>query len=102
MGELEPITDIRSHELGIVVEGVAPTLEVAKELTNLAARNFMYARLKNIRGTAGAAAFLSDEVLVARPGYEWKMKHAMPADPMEWFESKIERMTNQQKIEAHS
>ncbi len=102
MGELEPITDIRSHELGIVVEGVAPTLEVAKELTNLAARNFMYARLKNIRGTAGAAAFLSDEVLVARPGYEWTMNHAIPADPMEWFELKIERITHQQKVGAHS
>jgi len=31
MGELEPVKEIRSHELCVVVEGVAPTKKLAEE-----------------------------------------------------------------------
>lgn len=93
MGELEPVREIRSHELGIVVEAVAPTKDQAAELANLAGRNFMYARLPGLRGTAGAAAFLSDEVLPARAAYRWTMNHVVTVeDPMELFRLEIEEV----------
>ena len=43
MGDLEPVKEIRSHELCVVVEGIAPTRDEVMELTNLAGRNFLYA-----------------------------------------------------------
>jgi len=93
MGEREPQAHIRSHEVGVVVEGVAPTQELAREITGLAARNFLYARLPGIRGTAGTAAYLSDEVLAARPGYEWTINHVVPVkDPLELFPIHLERV----------
>lgn len=87
MGDLEPETEIRSNEVGVVVEGLAPTREMAEELTNLAGRNFMYARLPDVKGTAGAASFISDEVLNAHPGYEWTINHVLTVDdPLELHE----------------
>lgn len=86
MGDLEPIKEIRSHELGIVVEGVAPTKEVAQEVTLIGARQIFYARLPEVKGTAGTAAFIVDEVLPASPAYRWTLNHVVAVDdPMELF-----------------
>jgi hypothetical protein len=86
MGDLEPIKEIRSHELCIVVEGIAPTKEVAEEVTLIGSRQIFYARLPEVKGTAGTAAFLIDGVLPAPPAYEWTMNHVVPVDdPMELF-----------------
>ncbi|MCX7787442.1 MAG: DUF1446 domain-containing protein, partial [Spirochaetes bacterium] len=52
MGDLEPIKEIRSHELGIIVEGVAPTKEIAQEVTLIGSRQIFYARLPEVKGTA--------------------------------------------------
>lgn len=91
MGELEPVKEIRSHELCVVVEGVAPTMDEAMELTNLAGRNFLYARIPGHRGTAGAAAFMSDEVLPTRGAYRWTLNHVIEVDdPLELFRTEYE------------
>lgn len=91
MGELEPVWNPKPHEVGVVVEGIAPDLEMAKELTYLAGRNFLYARLAGVKGTAGAAAFISDEVLVAHPAYEWTINHLVKVkDPLEFFDIRFE------------
>lgn len=91
MGEFEPVQEIRSHELCVVVEGVAPTRAEVMEMTNLAGRNFLYARIPGLQGTAGAASFLSDEVLPARPAYRWTMNHIMEvSDPLELFRIECE------------
>ena len=91
MGESEPIQSPTPHEVGIIVEGIAPNLEMAKELTYLAGRNFLYARLIGVKGTAGAAAFISDEVLVANPAYEWTINHLVKVnDPLELFDIRFE------------
>ena len=90
MGEYEPIKEIRSHELCIVVQGVAPTKEMAEELTMTATRQLFYARLPEVKGTAGGAAFMLDEVLHASPGYIWTMNHVVEVDdPMELFPVKV-------------
>lgn len=86
MGDLEPVKEIKSHELCIVVEGVAPTKEMAEEITLIGSRQIFYARLPEVKGTAGTAAFVIDGVLPAPPAYQWTMNHVIPVDdPMEFF-----------------
>lgn len=86
MGELEPTPPSRAHELGIVAEVVCQDGRKAEEICALAARNLFYARLAEVKGTAGAAALMADEVLVGKPGYEWTLNHVTPVkDPSELF-----------------
>jgi hypothetical protein len=86
MGDLEPTPPARAHELGIVVETVCRDGKRAEEICALAARNLFYARLADVKGTAGAAALMADEVLVGKPGYEWTLNHITPVkDPSELF-----------------
>lgn len=90
MGDLEPVKEIKSHELGIIVEGVAPTKAMAQEVTMIGTRQLFYARLPEVKGTAGSAAFVVDEVLEATPAYEWTINHVVPVDdPMELFKVNI-------------
>ena len=87
MGDLEPVKEIRSHELCIVVEGIAKTKAMAEEITMIGTRQIFYARLPEVKGTAGTAAFVVDEVLPASPAYSWTMNHVIAVDdPMELFE----------------
>ena len=80
MGPYEPNPVVAGHEVGIVVEAVAQTPEAAEEVCTLAARNLFYARLPDVKGTAGGASFFSDEVLSARPAYEWTLNHVVVLD----------------------
>lgn len=87
MGSMEPVKEIKSHELCVVVEGVAPTAEMAEEITMMGTRQMFYARLPEVKGTAGGVSFVVDEVLRATPSYEWTMDHVVPVDdPMELFD----------------
>ncbi|MGH6923217.1 MAG: acyclic terpene utilization AtuA family protein [Propylenella sp.] len=86
MGDLEPKADEPAHELCVVVQGVAPTREMAEELTLIGTRQMFYARLPEVKGTAGSVAFLFDEVLPASPGYRWTLNHTIAVgDPLELF-----------------
>lgn len=90
--EMEPL-DAVAHELAVVVEGVAPSAELAHAVTAMGARQMFYARLPGVRGTAGTAALMSDEVLRARPAYEWTINHTVPVDdPLELFEIRLLRV----------
>jgi hypothetical protein len=67
LGEYEPTAVVAGHEVGIVVEATAGSPEARGErLCTLASRNLFYARLPEVKGTAGGASFFSDEVLAAR------------------------------------
>ncbi len=86
MGELEPHPPAQPHEVCVVVEVVSKDGELAAEIAALAARNLFYARLPDVKGTAGAAALMSDEVLVGEAGYRWTLNHVIEvSDPMELF-----------------
>lgn len=86
MGALEPLRDSPSHEVLIVVQGVAPTAEMAEELAMIGTRQLFYARLPDVKGTAGGVSFLLDEVMPASPAYHWTLNHTMSAaDPLELF-----------------
>ena len=86
MGDLEPIKETKSHELLVIVEGVAGTKEIAREVTMIGTRQIFYARLPEVKGTAGTAAFIVDEVLESSAAYYWTMNHIVEVDdPMELF-----------------
>ncbi|NML30560.1 acyclic terpene utilization AtuA family protein [Paraburkholderia antibiotica] len=86
MGELEPLRDHPSHELCVLVQGVAPTREMAEEITLTGLRQMFYARLEDVKGTAGSVSFPLDEVLHASPDYRWTLNHTVAVDnAMELF-----------------
>lgn len=86
MGDLEPLRDRLAHELCVVVQAVASTAEMAEAVCMTASRQMFYARLPDVKGTAGGVAFLLDEVMRATPSYRWTLNHTMRVDdPMELF-----------------
>ncbi len=87
MGELEPLRHQPAHELGILVFGVAPTAEMAEEVALTGTRQMFYARLPDVKGTAGGVAFPLDEVVRVSPAYRWTLNHTIPVDdPLELFD----------------
>ncbi len=90
MGMMEPLRDSPSHELCLVVQGVAPTKAMAEELTLMATRQLFYARLPDAKGTAGGVSFIFDEVLQASPACTWTLNHTMSvADGLELFPTRM-------------
>lgn len=86
MGALEPMRDRPAHELLVVVQGVAPTREMAEEVAMIGTRQLFYARLPDVKGTAGGVSFVFDEVLPASPAHKWTVNHTMAIDqPLELF-----------------
>ncbi|HSV82507.1 MAG TPA: acyclic terpene utilization AtuA family protein [Ramlibacter sp.] len=80
MGELEPLRARPGHELCVLVQGVAPTREMAEEVTLIGLRQMFYARLPDVKGTAGSVAFPLDEVLHASPAFRWTLNHTVAVD----------------------
>lgn len=80
MGELEPLRDQPGHELCVMVQGVAPTAEMAEEVTLIGLRQMFYARLPDVKGTAGSVSFPLDEVVRASAAYRWTLNHTMAVD----------------------
>ncbi|MBI2225979.1 MAG: acyclic terpene utilization AtuA family protein [Betaproteobacteria bacterium] len=90
MGELEPLRDKPGHELCVLVQGVAPSSEMAEEVAMIGLRQMFYARLPDVKGTAGSVAFPLDEVLRASPAYRWTLNHTVAvSDPMELFRTHL-------------
>lgn len=86
MGPMEPLRDQPGHELCVMVQGVAPTAEMAEEVTMTGTRQMFYARLPDVKGTAGGVSFVLDEVLRASPAFRWTLNHTMSVDdPLELF-----------------
>lgn len=86
MGDLEPIKETKSHELLVVVEGVSQDKAIAEEATLIGTRQIFYARLPEVKGTAGTAAFILDEVIPISDAYVWTMDHTVTVDdPLELF-----------------
>ncbi len=86
MGDMEPVKETKSHELGIVVEAISDDKDLAKEAAIIGSRQIFYARLPEVKGTAGTAAFLIDEVMPTSPAFRWTLNHTVEVDdPMELF-----------------
>lgn len=69
------------RQLGVVLfERVHDGVEIT------GSRQIFYARLPDVKGTAGGVAFLLDEVMRTSPAYRWTLNHTMRVeDPMELF-----------------
>lgn len=90
MGALEPASDRQPHELCVMVQGVAPTKEMAEEVCMTGTRQMFYARLPDVKGTAGSVAFSLDEVLPASAAYRWTLNHTVGVDdPLELFPCRV-------------
>ena len=90
MGDLEPLNHAPAHELGIVVHGIAPDRTVAEEVCMTGTRQMFYARLPEVKGTAGGVAFPLDEVIQASPAYRWTVNHTLRIDdPLELFPMRV-------------
>lgn len=88
MGPLEPLRDQPGHEILVVVQGLAPTREMAEEVTMTGTRQLFYARLPDVKGTAGGVSFVLDEVLPASPAHRWTLNHTMRIDdPLAFFQT---------------
>jgi hypothetical protein len=86
LGEREPPKTMPAHELGVVVQAIAADKTMAEEICMIATRQMFYARLPEVKGTAGGVAFLLDEVMPASPAYQWTINHTMRLDdPLELF-----------------
>jgi hypothetical protein len=86
MGELDPMRNRPAHELCVMVQGVASTAEMAEEVCMIGTRQMFYARLPDVKGSAGSVAFALDEVLRASPAYRWSVNHTLRCDdPLELF-----------------
>jgi len=100
MGDMEPLKDKPGHELMIVVQGLAPSREVAEEVTMTGTRQLFYARLPDVKGTAGGVSFVFDEVMQASAGYRWTVNHTMAVDdPLELFPT-FSEIVGERRLEA--
>jgi hypothetical protein len=86
MGDMEPMRGRPGHELLVVVQGVAPTREMAEEVAITGTRQLFYARLPDVKGTAGGVSFIFDEVLPASAAHVWTVNHTMAVEnPLDLF-----------------
>jgi hypothetical protein len=86
MGAHEPVT-AQPHEIGLVIEAIADDPDRARDVCTIAQRQLFYARLGEVKGTAGSMAFLTDEILRAGDACRWTINHTLPVrDPLELFQ----------------
>jgi hypothetical protein len=94
MGPTEPVRQTKSHELGIVIEAVAPTEEEADTLASVTRSTLLHYGYPGRISTAGNLAFpFSPSDIRAGEVYEFSIYHLMdlddPADfPLEIVELK--------------
>jgi hypothetical protein len=85
--EVEPVQANTSPEVGIILEGIAETEQLAEELTVMAMRHLLSALPSNGTVLAGVADLVCDSILPAPPAYRWTINHTIGVDnPLEFFE----------------
>ncbi len=87
MGALEVAKEIRSHELGLVIEVVADDPETSAAILALARSAALHSTYPGRKAIAGNLAFpFSPSDLRAGDAYEWSVHHLVEvADPLELF-----------------
>lgn len=91
MGDLEPVKDSTSHELGIVIEVLADTQEAADTVCSLTRSTLLHYGYPGRVATAGNLAFpFSPSDVRAGAVYEFSLYHLMPVDPQTAFPFRLE------------
>ncbi len=87
MGEREPIKETLAHELGIIMEAVAPTQELANEILGLARQAGKNLHYQGKLCDEGCLTYpYSPSDIPVGPVYEYNILHAVePAHPLEMF-----------------
>jgi hypothetical protein len=87
MGPLEPQHRITSHELGLVIDAVAPDQEFAHAIAHHVSGNLLHHHFPGQFNTSGNLAFpYSPSEIDAGPSYRFSVYHLMKlASPMELF-----------------
>jgi hypothetical protein len=91
MGRLEPVREIRGHELALVIEVVADDPEVSAAVLALARSVALHATYPGRKAIAGNLAFpFSPSDLKAGDAYEFNVHHLVAVDdPLELFPVEI-------------
>jgi hypothetical protein len=94
MGALEPDTHLLSHEIGLVIDVVAPTQDLATGVAMFVRGTLQHASYPGIVTTAGNMAYpFSPFGIPVGPAYRFAVYHLMPlADPCECFPMTIEEV----------
>ncbi|MCZ7575175.1 MAG: DUF1446 domain-containing protein [Ardenticatenaceae bacterium] len=87
MGALEPVKEVRSHELGVVSEIIAPSQKLALDIAKLVQYRFLFGRYPGQKHSGGGAALIIDESLrPEHPAYRWTIDHLLTLkDPLALF-----------------
>lgn len=94
LGEREPVREITSHEICVVIEVVAPDLHEAKAIAKMAKYCSLRVHYPGKLGTAGGCAMPADDVLTyGVPSYEWVVDHLLRLDdPLKPFRIELEKV----------
>lgn len=91
MGELEPLTNAFPHELGIVIEAIGKTQEIADTICGFARSTMLHCSYPGRTATAGNLAFpFSPSEFRGGEVFNYNIYHLMEvADPFELFPMEI-------------
>jgi len=87
MGPLEPVTEVRAHELCLILEATAATQEIATTIASMARHQALHLPIPEWRGLiTGMACPYSPAYLERGPVYRFCVNHVVePDDPYEMF-----------------
>ena len=87
MGEREPVREVLAHELGVIMEAVAPTQELANEILGLARQAGKNLHYDGKLCDEGCLTFPhSPSDIPTGPVYQYNILHAVePDNPLEMF-----------------
>jgi hypothetical protein len=94
MGDLEPVKETKSHELGIVIEVVAKTQKLANTICSFARSSMLHYGYPGRVATAGNLAFpYSPSDFKAGEVFEFSLHHVIEVDdPCGYFPIRIEQL----------
>ena len=93
LGEAEPIKQTKSHELGLIVEAVAPSEEISENVCQMAQRKLLHVDYPGRIATAANVAHpYSPTANKLGPVYRWSIWHLLELeDPCEPFHIEVRR-----------
>jgi len=94
MGEREPVREIKSHELGFVVEAIADDQEIANAVVGIARTNMLHMDFPGRLCREGNMAFpFSPSDIEVGAMYRFSVFHTVAPDhPLEMFPIEHERV----------
>jgi hypothetical protein len=98
MGALEPVTEIRSHELCLIIEVTAPTQETASSIAGIIRHQGLHLPIPEWSGLITALACPYNPAHLERGAvYRFNVNHVVePDDPCEMFPMQLHSVAGAQ------